>query len=52
MNKIIIEEDGWVHIEYDPPKQIILTDGLGDIGVDVVIEDRRQLSHHLVSIKK
>jgi hypothetical protein len=41
MNKIIIEEDGWVYIQYEPAKDGVFEEGLGDIVVDVVIEDRR-----------
>lgn len=43
MTTIIIEPDGWVHIQHEPAKDGVLEEGLGDIGVDVVIEDRRPL---------
>lgn len=46
MNKIIIEEDGWVYIEYKSTEYkgrfVVEEEGLGDLGVDVEIEDRRK----------
>ena len=45
MTKIIIEEDGWVHIQHEPAKDGVFEEGLGDIGVDVVIEDKRHATH-------
>jgi hypothetical protein len=45
MNKITIEKDGWVWIEFDENDRTGNSDvkkrGLGDIGVDVEIVDLR-----------
>ena len=40
MNKVTIEKDGWVHIRKESGDHIDLI-GLGDIGVDVEIVDKR-----------
>jgi len=38
---IVIEPDGWVHLNYEPDKDGLVAEGLGDIGVDVEIIDLR-----------
>ena len=43
-NKIIIDIDGWVWVEDRDGDSY----GLGDLGVDVVIDDRREDKHKTV----
>ena len=46
MTEIIIEEDGWVHIQHEPAREYrtesVFEEAFGDIDVDVKIEDRRK----------
>ena len=47
MTTIEIEEDGWVYMRYLAEDGGILDEGLGDIGVDVQIIDKRSFVHRL-----
>lgn len=42
LNRIVIEKDGWVYIEkINDVDGKLMVIGLGDLNVDVVIEDKR-----------
>jgi hypothetical protein len=44
---ITIESDGWVHITHEPAKDGVFQEGLGDLGVDVEIVDKRKVIHRV-----
>lgn len=47
MTIIEIEEDGWVYMRYLAEDGGMLDEGLGDLGVDVRIIDKRSFVHRL-----
>jgi hypothetical protein len=43
---VTIELDGWINVEYDPPRRYgdieVKAEGFGDLGVDVELVDLRK----------